>query len=57
MNQKTNKYILENSELMYKTLKELCLIPAPSHFEGVGQTTVKGGLKILALKVYILMRH
>ncbi len=26
-------YIEQNSELMYKTLKELCLIPAPSHLE------------------------
>lgn len=33
MNEKIKSYILENSELMYKTLKELCLIPAPSHFE------------------------
>lgn len=27
------KYIAENSEILYQTLKELCLIPAPSHFE------------------------
>ncbi len=27
------KYIEENTEIMYKTLKELCLIPAPSHHE------------------------
>ncbi len=27
------KYIEENKELLYKTLKELCLIPAPSHSE------------------------
>ena len=33
MNEKIKSYILENSGLMYKTLKELCLIPAPSHFE------------------------
>ena len=33
MNEKIKKYIAENSELVYKTLKELCLIPAPSHFE------------------------
>ena len=26
-------YIEENKELLYQTLKELCLIPAPSHFE------------------------
>ena len=33
MNEKIKNYIAENSDLMYKTLKELCLIPAPSHFE------------------------
>ena len=33
MNENIKKYIAENSELMYQTLKELCLIPAPSHFE------------------------
>lgn len=33
MNEIIKEYILKNSELMYKTLKELCLIPAPSHFE------------------------
>lgn len=27
------EYIEQNKELMYRTLKELCLIPAPSHFE------------------------
>lgn len=27
------KYIAENEELMFETLKELCGIPAPSHFE------------------------
>jgi len=26
-------YIAENTELLYSTLKDLCLIPAPSHFE------------------------
>ncbi len=26
-------YITENTDLLYLTLKELCLIPAPSHFE------------------------
>ena len=33
MNEKIKKYIAENTDLMYETLKELCLIPAPSHFE------------------------
>ena len=28
-----HKFIEENTELMYRTLKELCLIPAPSHLE------------------------
>lgn len=28
-----SKYISDNTESMYKTLKELCHIPAPSHFE------------------------
>lgn len=27
------KYITENTELMYGMLKELCAIPAPSHHE------------------------
>lgn len=27
------KYIADNKDLLYETLKELCLIPAPSHFE------------------------
>lgn len=33
MNQKINGYISKNSELIYKTLKDLCFIPAPSRFE------------------------
>lgn len=33
MTEKIKNYIAQNSELMYQTLKELCLIPAPSHFE------------------------
>lgn len=33
MNKRIKKYIAENSGLLYQTLKELCLIPAPSHFE------------------------
>lgn len=33
MNEKIKNYITENSDLMYKTLKELALIAAPSHFE------------------------
>lgn len=33
MNKKIKEYIDKNTELLYKTLKELCLIPAPSHYE------------------------
>ncbi len=33
MNGRIQKYVKDNSDLMYKTLKEMCLIPAPSHFE------------------------
>lgn len=28
------EYVVNNNELLLTTLKELCLIPAPSHFEG-----------------------
>ena len=34
MNEKIKSYIKNNEELFFKTLKELCLIPSPSHFEG-----------------------
>ncbi len=33
MNKKITEYANNNVELIYKTLKELCFIPAPSHFE------------------------
>ena len=33
LNKKIRDYIDNNTELLYKTLKELCLIPAPSHCE------------------------
>lgn len=33
LNKKIKEYIDKNTELLYKTLKELCLIPAPSHYE------------------------
>ncbi len=33
LNEKIREYILQNSELLNKTLKELCLIPAPSNYE------------------------
>lgn len=33
MNMNLDNYIAENKALLYQTLKELCLIPAPSHFE------------------------
>ena len=47
-------YITENTELMYATLKELCLIPAPSHFEHKRAEYCKNWLeKIGAKGVYI----
>ncbi len=33
MNTKIHDYITENADLLYQTLKELCHIPAPSHYE------------------------
>ena len=33
LNEKIKQYITENTELLNETLKELCLIPAPSHHE------------------------
>ncbi len=33
MENNIKNYIQENKEQMYETLKELCQIPAPSHFE------------------------
>ncbi len=33
MNTEIKNYVAENEDLMYKTLKELCNIPAPSHCE------------------------
>ena len=33
MNKKIKDYINKNAELLYRTLKDLCLIPAPSHYE------------------------
>ena len=33
MTEQLKEYIEKSNLLMYKTLKELCLIPAPSHFE------------------------
>lgn len=47
-------FILENRELMYETLKELCGIPAPSHFEQKRAEYCKNWLqKIGAKGVYI----
>jgi len=48
------KYIAENEELMFETLKELCGIPAPSHFEQKRAEYCKNWLeKIGAKGVYI----
>ena len=33
MNKIIKDFIDKNTDLLYKTLKELCLIPAPSHYE------------------------
>ena len=33
LKQKINQFVLEHTEQMYTTLKSLCAIPAPSHFE------------------------
>lgn len=33
MDKGINRFIVQNSEMLYQTLKELCQIPAPSHFE------------------------
>ena len=47
-------YIENNKDLLYKTLKELCLIPAPSHFEGERAKYCKAWLEnIGATGVYI----
>lgn len=47
-------YIAENEELMFETLKELCGIPAPSHFEQKRAEYCKNWLeKIGAKGVYI----
>ncbi len=54
MSKKINNYIIKNSELMYKTLKELCLIPAPSHFENARAEYCKNWLEKHGAKgVYI----
>ena len=47
-------YIENNKDLLYKTLKELCLIPAPSHFEGERAKYCKAWLETYgATGVYI----
>lgn len=47
-------YILENKKLMFETLKELCLIPAPSHFEHKRAEYCKNWLEGIGSKgVYI----
>lgn len=54
MNEKIKNYIIENSKLMYETLKELCLIPAPSHFENDRAEYCKNWLEKYGAKgVYI----
>lgn len=47
-------YIIQNTELLFETLKELCLIPAPSHFEKKRADYCKALLERLGAKdVYI----
>lgn len=54
MNEKIKNYIIQNSDLMYKTLKELALIPAPSHFENDRADYCKNWLESYGAKgVYI----
>ncbi len=54
MKQIINNYIMENKELMLETLKELCGIPAPSHFEHKRAEYCKNWLeKVGAEGVYI----
>ena len=45
LNKKIKDYIDKNTELLYKTLKELCLIPAPSHYEDERATYCKKWLE------------
>ncbi|MBO5733880.1 MAG: M20/M25/M40 family metallo-hydrolase [Clostridia bacterium] len=45
-----NIFIKQNEELMYKTLKELCLIPAPSHKEHMRAEYCKNWLESFGAK-------
>ena len=54
LNEKIREYISHNSELLNKTLKELCLIPAPSHHEQARAEYCKNWLENYGAKgVYI----
>lgn len=54
MDTRIKGYIKENEELLFKTLKELCLIPAPSNFETKRAEYCKNWLeKNGAMGVYI----
>lgn len=54
MKENIKNYIEKNEGLLYKTLKELCLIPAPSHFEGERAKYCKNWLEAQGAKgVYI----
>ena len=54
MTEKIKNYIAENRELLYTTLKELCLIPAPSGFEEERAEYCKNWLQSVGAKgVYI----
>lgn len=54
MNEKIKSYVRENNERMLATIKELCAIPAPSHFEHKRAAYCKAYLESLGAKgVYI----
>ncbi len=49
-----NRFISENKERMFETLRELCLIPAPSHFEDARAEYCKAWLENIGAEgVYI----
>ena len=54
MNEMIRNYIENNTELLYKTLKDLCLIPAPSHYEHARAEYCKNWLERYGAKgVYV----
>ncbi len=47
-------FVESNKESIYRTLKELCLIPAPSHFEHARAEYCKNGLKASVRRAFTL---